>query len=47
VNLLAYRYGLQYFDMGKASAMGWVMLTLALVLTVLYIRLLRVRVSVS
>ena len=47
VNLLAYRYGLQYFDMGKASAMGWVMLVLALVLTVLYIRLLRVRVSVS
>ena len=47
VNLLAYRYGLQYFDMGKASAMGWVMLALALVLTVLYIRLLRVRVSVS
>jgi multiple sugar transport system permease protein len=47
VNLLAYRYGLQYFDMGKASAMGWVMLILALVLTVLYIRLLRVRVSES
>lgn len=47
VNLLAYRYGLQYFDMGKASAMGWVMLVLALALTVLYIRLLRVRVSVS
>jgi multiple sugar transport system permease protein len=47
VNLLAYRYGLQYFDMGKASAMGWVMLVLALVLTVLYIRLLRVRVSES
>jgi len=45
VNLLAYRYGLQYFDMGKASAMGWVMLILALVLTVLYIRLLRLRVS--
>jgi multiple sugar transport system permease protein len=47
VNLLAYRYGLQYFDMGKASAMGWVMLALALILTVLYIRVLRVRVSVS
>ncbi len=47
VNLLAYRYGLQYFDMGKASAIGWVMLILAFVLTVLYVRLLRVRVSES
>lgn len=47
VNLLAYRYGLNYFDMGKASAIGWVMLLVALVLTVIYIRMLRVRVSVS
>ncbi len=38
-NILAYRYGLQYFDMGKASAIGWVMMTVALVLTILYIRL--------
>jgi multiple sugar transport system permease protein len=42
VNLLAYRYGLQYFDVGKASAIGWVMLLVALVLTVLYLRVLRV-----
>jgi multiple sugar transport system permease protein len=47
VNLLAYRYGLNYFDMGKASASGWVVLLVALVLTVIYIRMLRVRVSVS
>lgn len=42
VNLLAYRFGLQYFDMGKASAMGWVMLAVALVLTIVYVRWLRV-----
>lgn len=42
VNLLAYRYGLNYFDMGKASAMGWVMLAVALVLTITYVRWLRV-----
>ncbi len=42
VNLMAYEYGLQYFDMGKASAMGWVMLLVALVLTVTYVRWLRV-----
>jgi len=38
-NILAYRYGLQYFDMGKASAIGWVMMVVAVVLTVVYIRL--------
>jgi multiple sugar transport system permease protein len=42
-NLLAYRYGLQYFDMGKASAIGWVMLVVAMVLTITYIRLLSMR----
>lgn len=42
MNVLAYRYGLQYFDMGKASAMGWIMLLVALVLTVTYVRWLRV-----
>jgi multiple sugar transport system permease protein len=41
-NLLTYRFGLQYFDMGKASAMGWVMLLVALALTLTYVRLLRV-----
>jgi len=40
-NLMAYRYGLQYFDMGKASAIGWVMLLVALLLTASYIKLLR------
>jgi multiple sugar transport system permease protein len=47
VNLLAYRYGLQYFDMGKASAIGWVMLLVALLLTVLYLRVLRVTATAS
>jgi multiple sugar transport system permease protein len=47
VNLMAYRYGLQYFDMGKATAIGWVMLVVALVLTVIYIRLLRVTASAA
>jgi len=42
VNLLAYRYGLNYFDVGKASAIGWMMLLVAVVLTVVYIRWLRV-----
>lgn len=42
VNLLAYRFGLQYFDMGKASAMGWVMLLVALGLTATYASFLRV-----
>lgn len=41
-NLLAYRFGFQYFDVGKASAIGWVMLLVALGLTLAYIRLLRV-----
>jgi multiple sugar transport system permease protein len=47
VNLLAYRYGLQYFDMGKASAIGWVMLLVALLLTVLYLRVLRVTATAA
>jgi multiple sugar transport system permease protein len=47
VNLLAYRYGLQYFDVGKATAIGWVMLLVALVLTVLYVRFLRVTASAA
>ncbi|HSB80667.1 MAG TPA: sugar ABC transporter permease [Candidatus Methylomirabilis sp.] len=47
VNLLAYRYGLQYFDVGKASAIGWVMLVVALGLTVLYMRFLRVTASAA
>jgi multiple sugar transport system permease protein len=38
-NVLAYRYGLQYFDMGKASAIGWVMMIVAVALTVTYMRL--------
>jgi ABC-type sugar transport system permease subunit len=41
VNLYAYRMGFYYFDMGKASALGWLMLGIALVLVVVYIRLLR------
>jgi len=47
VNLLAYRYGLQYFDVGKATAIGWVMLLVALGLTALYIRFLRVTASAA
>lgn len=47
VNLLAYRYGLQYFDVGKATAIGWVMLVVALGLTALYIRFLRVTASAA
>ncbi len=47
VNLLAYRYGLQYFDVGKATAIGWVMLLVALGLTMLYIRFLRVTASAA
>ena len=47
VNLMAYRYGLQYFDVGKATAIGWVMLLVALVLTALYIRFLRVTASAT
>jgi multiple sugar transport system permease protein len=47
VNLLAYRYGLQYFDVGKATAIGWVMLLVALVLTAFYIRFLRVTASAA
>ncbi len=47
VNLLAYRYGLQYFDVGKATAIGWVMLLVALGLTVLYIRFLRVTATTT
>jgi len=41
VNLYAYRMGFHYFDMGKAAALGWLMLGVALVLVVIYIRLLR------
>lgn len=41
VNLYAYRMGFYYFDMGKASALGWLMLGIALVLVVVYIHLLR------
>ena len=41
INLFAYRMGFYYFDMGKASALGWLMLGIALALVVIYIRLLR------
>ncbi len=41
VNLYAYRVGFYYFDMGKASALGWLMLGVALVLVAVYICLLR------
>ncbi len=47
VNLLAHRYGLQYFDMSKVSAIGWVMLLVAPLLTLLYLRVLRVTATVS
>jgi multiple sugar transport system permease protein len=41
VNLYAYRLGFYYFDMGKASALGWLMLLVAAALVVVYIRLLK------
>ncbi len=41
VNLYAYRLGFYYFDMGKASALGWLMLGVALLLVTIYIRLLK------
>jgi len=41
VNLFAYRLGFYYFDMGKASALGWVMLVVAVILVLIYIYLLK------
>ena len=41
MNLFAYRMGFYYFDMGKASALGWLMLVVAVVLVLIYIRILR------
>lgn len=42
VNLLAFRAALEYWDVGKASAMGWIMLFVAVVLTITYARLMGV-----
>lgn len=41
MNLFAYRMGFYYFDLGKASATGWLMLIVAFALVIFYIRFLR------
>lgn len=40
-NLFAYKLGFRFFDMGKASAVAWLLLIVALVLSVFYLRSLR------
>lgn len=40
-NLFAYKLGFRFFDMGKASAVAWMLLAIAVVLSGLYLRALR------
>jgi multiple sugar transport system permease protein len=40
-NIFAYKLGFAFFDMGKASAVAWLLLLIAVAFSGLYLRVLR------